>query len=128
MTDSAYDRARDMAPFSSSTEGEAWMANWCNVCLVDAPYRNGLKGATGCPLLAVALCGRTPAEWIESEPLSLGNRYQCVNFRRPGGGGGGEPRPKPTPRGQLELFGRDKHEQRRMLTPLPDQTPDRVMA
>lgn len=117
-----WDTARDVPPFSNSTEGEAWTANWCDRCLVDAPYRNGLKGAIGCPLLMVALAGRTPVQWIENEPLSLGHRYHCINFRAPGGGGG-EPRPKPTPRGQGELFPRDAHEKRRTLTPMLEDQP-----
>lgn len=97
------------------------MANWCDRCLVDAPFRNGLKGATGCSLLAVALLGRTPAEWVDNKPSSLGERYVCVEFRAPGSGG--EPRPRPTPRNQGELFGRDAHEGRRVLTPLPEDVP-----
>jgi hypothetical protein len=130
--EAAWDRSRDRPPFANGTEGEGWIESWCNRCLVDAPFRNGIS-PTGCPLIAVALTGRTPAEWLdgprdEHGRYSIAHKYTCVNFRRPGGGGGREPRPKPTPRGQLELFGRDEHEQRRMLTPLPDQTPDRAMA
>lgn len=117
-----WDRSQDRTPFSNGTEGEAWMANWCGRCLVDAPFRNGLRGAIGCPLLAVALSGRTPAEWICNEPLRLGAQYSCINFRAPGGGGG-EPRPKPTPRDQGTLFSRDDHSGRRNLTPLPEPHP-----
>ena len=125
-------RARGVPPFSNSTEGYGWMANWCDRCLVDAPYRNGLKGATGCNLLVIALLGQTPAEWIDGPRdehglYSIGDQYHCVNFRAPGGGGG-EPRPKPTPRDQLELFGRDEHEGRRCLTPLPEQVPIKAVS
>lgn len=116
---------RDVPPFSNSDEGYGWTASWCDRCLVDAPFRNGIS-PTGCPLLIIALTGRTPAEWIDGPRdehgcYSIADQYHCVNFRAPGGGG--EPRPKPTPRGQLELFGRDEHEGRRTLTPLPEDAP-----
>lgn len=118
---------RDLSPFSNADEGCGWMANWCDRCLVDAPYRNGLKGATGCPLIATALTGKTPAEWIDGPRdehgcYSIADQYHCVNFRAPGDGGGG-PRPKPTPRGQGELFARDQVTGWRVLTPLPETTP-----
>ena len=120
---------RDRVPFSNSTEGEEWMANWCYRCLVDAPYRNGIS-PTGCPLILTALLGQTPAEWIdgprdEHGRYSMADQYHCVNFRAPGKGGG-EPRPKPTPRDQGELFSRDDHEGRRTLTPLLEDTPPAV--
>lgn len=124
--DAVFARARDVAPFSNGTEGHGWMAEWCDRCLVDAPFRNGISG-TGCPLIAVAMMDRTPAEWIdgprdEHGRYSVAQQYTCVNFRAPGGGGG-EPRPKPTPRGQGELFARDEHERPRMLIPVPNQIP-----
>lgn len=120
---------RDVPPFSNSDEGYGWTASWCDRCLVDAPFRNGIS-PTGCPLLIIALTGRTPAEWIdgprdEHGRYSIADQYHCVNFRAPGGGGG-EPRPKPTPCGQLELFSRDEHEGRRVLTPLPEDAPARA--
>jgi hypothetical protein len=110
-------------PFANSTEGETWMSNWCDRCLVDAPYRNGIS-PTGCPLIVTALIGQTPAEWIngprdEHGRYSITDQYHCVNFRAPGDGGA-EPRPKRTPRDQLELFARDGHEGHRNLTPLPE--------
>lgn len=99
----AYDRSRDQAPFSNGTEGYGWMASWCDVCLRDAPFRNMGKGS-GCPLLQVALMGRTPAEWIdgprdEHGAYSIEGQYTCVQFKGPGSGGCGEPRPKPEPPG-----------------------------
>lgn len=99
--------ARDGRPFSNSTEYECWAPNWCGRCLVDAPFRNGLKGATGCPILLVALADKKPGEWLEQEwgekGPPLADRYHCVEFRAPGGGGG-EPRPKPEPKGMDGLF------------------------
>lgn len=121
--------SRDRIPFSNGTEGDEWIANWCDRCLVDAPYRNGIS-PTGCPLILTALLGQTPAEWLdgprdEHGRYSMADKYHCVNFRAPGSGGG-EPRPKPTPRAQGELFSRDGHERRRTLTPLLEDTPTAV--
>lgn len=110
--DEAYQRARDVRPFSNGDEGHAWMANWCDRCAVDQPYRSGITH-TGCPLIELALLGRTPAEWIEEKPFSLGDRYTCVEFR-PRGGGGGEPKPRPTPPGQGELLPRGDYTGTRM--------------
>jgi hypothetical protein len=119
-------------PFANSDEGYGWMANWCDRCLVDAPYRNGLKGSTGCPLIVTALIGQTPAEWIDGPRdehgcYSIADQYHCINFKAPGSGGG-EPRPKPTPRDQGELFDREDVTGRRVLKPLPEDTPAEVNA
>lgn len=104
--------ARDKMPFSNSTMGELWMGNWCDRCLVDAPYRNGLN-PTGCPLILVALIGKTPVEWMESDRIQY---YTCLEARFPGDDRR-EPRPKPDPPGMQELFPRPER-QTRMLTPL----------
>lgn len=112
--------ARDEPPFSNGTEGYGWMGAWCDRCLVDAPFRNGIS-PTGCELLLIAMVGKTPAEWLE-QPLdeqgrySIEDQYHCINFRAPGDGGGREPRPKPTPRGQGELFAREQVRGTRMLS------------
>lgn len=116
----ALKRSRDRAPFANGTEGDGWMANWCDRCLRDAPFRNGLT-RTGCPLILVALNQRTPAEWLDGPRddkgrYSIAHQYTCIEFRAPGGGTA-EPRPTPTPRGQLVLFDRDPHTGRRMLAP-----------
>lgn len=104
--------ARDIRPFSNSTMGEIWFGNWCDRCLVDAPYRNGLNG-TGCPLILVAVIGKTPAEWRETD---RSQDCVCLEARFPGDGRR-EPRPKPDPVGMGELFPRPAR-QTRMLTPL----------
>lgn len=114
---------RNEPPFANSTEGFAWEANWCARCLRDAPWRNNLKGATGCPLLLTALTGRTPAEWLdgprdEHGRYGLADQYICVDFKPRGGGRRAEPRPRPTPPGQSALFGRDGHEGHRRLLPI----------
>lgn len=119
----SYKRSREGSPFSNGTEGYGWMANWCDRCLIDAPFRNGIS-KTGCPLLLIAFSGRTPAEWLEQDRdehgrYSIANQYHCIEFRRPGGGGG-EPRPKPKPRGQGDLFPPEPYRSRRMyVQPAP---------
>lgn len=125
----ALKRSRDRRPFANGTEGYGWMANWCDRCLRDAPFRNMGKGS-GCPLLMVAMVeSRTPAEWLEQvndEGLySIGDHYHCIEFRAPGGDGGNEPKPKPDPRGQGTLFDRPPS-QSRMLTREPER--EQVMA
>lgn len=119
--DDAYKRSRDVPAFSNGTEGCAWMANWCDRCLRDAPFRNGIS-QTGCPLILIAEQGRTPAEWFEQPWGQRGsydcNRYHCIEYRAPGGGGD-EPQPIPTPPDQGALFDRPPSRPR-MLTPLPD--------
>jgi hypothetical protein len=91
--------ARDKMPFSNSTEGEAWLGKWCERCAND-------QTEDGCPLVLIALCGKTPREWedttIPGGPLPrLGDRYRCTEFRK-------ARRPKQEPPGeipgQLPLF------------------------
>lgn len=120
---------RDTPPFSNGTEGYGWQSAWCDRCLVDAPFRNGIS-PTGCPLIVIALTGQTPDEWLdgprdEHGRYSIADQYHCINFKAPGDGGG-EPKPKPTPRGQGELFVRADHEGQRTLTPLPEDAPQRL--
>jgi len=112
--------ARAGSPFSNSDIGYGWMANDCDVCQVDALYRNGISPTGGCPILLVALSDKTPAEWIE-KPDRIQD-YTCINFRGPGGGGG-EPRPKPEPP-QDGLFPRPERETRMLVqssTPVPSE-------
>lgn len=112
-------------PFSNSTMGDIWMAQWCDRCLRDAPYRNNLKGATGCEILATALCGQTPVEWLEQpesevnrpDGYDVANLYHCIEFRGPGGRGGGEPRPKPEPPRMDGLFDRPERRTRMFVQP-----------
>lgn len=117
-------RARDHVPFSNGTEGYGWMANWCDRCLRDAPFRNGLKGATGCPILAVAMLEqKTPAEWLdgprdEHGRYGIADQYTCIEFKAPGDGGG-EPRPKPDPPDMDGLFERPDRETRMYVQPQP---------
>lgn len=121
--DDAYSRSRPGPAFANGSEGYGWMAAWCDRCKRDAPFRSGLKGATGCPLLAVAYGDRIPAEWLdgprdEHGAYGIATQYTCIEFR-PFGGGGGEPRPVPTPPDQGALFERPPTRPR-MLAPLPE--------
>lgn len=84
--------------FSNGTEHERWAANWCDRCLVDAPFRNNMKGATGCPIIAKAMFEDViPVEWIEQPPKSYpDDAYHCINFK-PRGWRNPEPQPQPDP-------------------------------
>ncbi|MCI2421483.1 hypothetical protein MOQ72_29020 [Saccharopolyspora sp. K220] len=113
-------RSREGSPFSNGTEGYGWMAVWCEICLRDAPFRNGIS-ATGCPIILVAQLGRTPAEFLdgprdEHGRYSIAQRYTCIEYRAPGNGGG-EPRPKPEPRGMDGLFDRPERSTRMFVPP-----------
>lgn len=121
MNPDDYDRllaeSRDGSPFSNSDQGYGWMAANCDRCIHDKPAREGNDGQ-GCPLILVALIGRTPAQWLcETEQDAIFAHYRCTEFR-------GEddpdpdPRPIPTPPGQGELMPRQTFEGHRMLTPL----------
>lgn len=82
--DIAYTRARQRPAFANGTEGDAWMANWCERCAVDQPHREG-RDDIGCPLILVAIQGRTPAEWLdgprdEHGRYSMANQYTCTNY------------------------------------------------
>jgi hypothetical protein len=79
--DEAFAAAKDQSPFSNGTEGHAWMANWCESCTNDSPEL--VDRGEGCPLIMVALMGRTPAEWIDqtADGHYLGDTYHCTEFR-----------------------------------------------
>lgn len=70
--DEASERAADRPAFSNGTEGDAWMENWCFRCRND--------DGDGCPLVLVAMLGKTPAEWEPFVPGSLGSQYCCTEF------------------------------------------------
>lgn len=65
-------RASDRRPFANGYEGDCWMSLWCTYdCAVDEQT---------CPLIGVAMLGKTPAAWIEREPGGL-NRYTCTEHQ-----------------------------------------------
>lgn len=126
--DEVYARSRDQAAFSNGDEGYGWMANWCDRCLRDAPFRNMGTGG-GCPILLVAMLDRTPAEFIDGPRdkdgrYSIAEQYICTEFRPPGAGGG-EPRPKPEPPSMDGLFPRPERQRRMYVQPeaIPAVTP-----
>jgi hypothetical protein len=96
--------AADSPPFSNGTEGYAWMDNWCARCKVDAPARKGDEG-NGCPLILLALIGKTPAEWFRQDGNYLGDKYHCVEFRDEDEPDGNPHPERPIP-GQGELIPR----------------------
>lgn len=116
--DTCFERAKDEPAFSNGTEGYGWMEANCETCIHDKAARQGDVG--GCPLILVALMGRTPQEWLEGDRDTIARRYTCVMYRHEDDGGDPEPRPIPDPPGQLTLFPRDGLEGVRMLKSLPE--------
>ena len=109
--------ARDGSPFSNSTEGECWTANWCDRCIHDRPAREG-RYEDACPLLLISLCGKTPVEWLEqdsSDGYRLGDQYHCIEFRDEDDGPSEPPEPPPQCPGQGELFDPAPYESVRMF-------------
>jgi hypothetical protein len=107
--------ARPGRPFSNGTEGYAWMGSWCDECV-----HNDEETELWCPILTVALLGKTPAEWVEQPwgqipgrpegetAPSLTDRYHCTEFQQrpdPGDEAEDPPPPEPVPEcdGQLDL-------------------------
>ena len=76
----ALDAAADGSPFSNSTEGEYWMEANCYRCAHDAAFQAGLS-PEGCPLLLIAMTGKTPAQWERGDPGDPAMRYSCAHFR-----------------------------------------------
>jgi hypothetical protein len=64
--------AADRSPFSNGFEWDVWSARWCHRCLNDANE--------DCPLILVAMLGKTPSQWVEGEILGLETRYSCNGF------------------------------------------------
>ncbi len=121
--DAALDAARDGSPFSNGFEYDHWAANWCDrPCLHDGPFQRG-ETDLGCPLLMVALMGKTPSEWLEQDRGRLGDQYHCVEFRDEDDPGGHEPVPIPDPPGQETSLPRDPYEGVRMYSPLTAERP-----
>lgn len=119
--DEADAAALDRSAFSNGTEWDAWSGTWCGRCEHD-------KDTPGCPLVLVAMLGKTPAEWLEQPPGEHGpynsNLYHCVEFRDENTPGEGrEPLPIPDPPGQETLLPREPYTGVRMLA---QPTPERV--
>lgn len=91
--DDAHERSAPIAAFSNGYEGDCWQAAWCGTCRHDS---QGVVTSAGqaevfCPLIDVALLGRTPAEWTEIDRSALAGRYRCERYEaRPGERDAGE--------------------------------------
>jgi hypothetical protein len=68
--DDAEARAANRPAFSNGFEIDAWMDRWCYRCVHEET----------CPLILVAMLGKTPAEWRELNRGDLGNQYACSAF------------------------------------------------
>lgn len=85
--DDARERSARVAAFSNGYEAEDWQDAWCGTCRHDS---QGVVTPAGqaevfCPLVDVALLGRTPAEWTEIDRTALAGRYRCERYEaRPG--------------------------------------------
>jgi len=119
--------AREVPPFSNSTEGYGWIDAHCLTCVHEKPTRQGREW-DGCPLIALSMGGFTPAEWIPGDPRVAGGwdaarLFTCVEYRHEDDGSDPEPKPIPDPPGQLTLFPRDGLEGVRMLKPYGTEQP-----
>jgi hypothetical protein len=121
--DDAFERAADKRPFANGDEGYGWMGANCGSCIHDKPARED-HPENGCPLIMVALVGKTPTEWLDQkvtgphgyEPYSIEDQYRCMYWRSEDDGpGDGEPQPVPDPPGQLTLMPREPLEGVRMF-------------
>jgi len=108
--DEAYEHAADEPAFSNGSMWEIWSDRNCYRCAHDGMGIG--QDQPQCPLILVALMGRTPAEWTDQQP-PLGD-YLCIYFRDRDDPGGREPEPVPDPPGQLVLWPREPFEGVRM--------------
>jgi len=67
--------ARPGTAFSNGTSFEIWSAGWCERCKWDAAFQSGTTDQ-GCPLLLIAIMGKTPKEWTETGLQD----YDCSEF------------------------------------------------
>lgn len=123
--DALYDESIDEPPFSNSTDGDGWIAANCRTCIHDKEQRADKVTGPGCPLLLIAVTGRTPAQWFmgprdENGRHRIADKYRCIEYRHEDDGPGPEPQPIPTPPGQGELLPREPFEGHRMLTTIPE--------
>lgn len=75
--------AHPIAAFSNGYEWDRWSGRWCQGCRHDnsQTWTNvGDAPLVLCPLMEVALLGRTPREWAEMDLGGLDNRYACSQY------------------------------------------------
>lgn len=68
--DDEFDRAISKQPFANGFEGDSWTAAWCYSCKLEST----------CPLIMIAVLGRTPVQWEEVNPGGLSDRYRCSEY------------------------------------------------
>ena len=129
--DEAWNAARDQRPFSNGTEGYGWMDSWCAICWHDKGTRDDTDPA-GCPLVRVALMGRTPSEWLdgprdEHGRYGIHDQYHCVEYRDEDDPGPGYEPTDPVSPDQIELFDATPYERPRMYADVVESVrPERV--
>lgn len=117
---------RDGSPFSNSTEGYAWIENWCDRCIHDKPARED-RYEDACQILTLSLIGKTPGEWLRQDGFRLGDQYHCIEFRSEDDGPEPPTEPMPTPPGQGELIPMEPYVGTRMFADVvAEATPQEV--
>ncbi|RKN40762.1 hypothetical protein [Streptomyces hoynatensis] len=129
--DALFAESRDRRPFANGTEGYGWLDANCSTCIHEGPSRQGHE-EQGCPLVLLALVGRTPAQWLDGPRdaegrYGIADQYRCIEYRHENDAGP-EPRPVPEPPGQLTLGPREPLEGVRMLTALTEPLPQVLAA
>ena len=76
--DEEWERAASRVPFSNGTAWDMWAFRWCEQCVNDGMGGTDPDGKPWCPLITVALAGRTPAQWTEKTPPL--QDYECSEF------------------------------------------------
>jgi hypothetical protein len=71
LTFEAYEaNATDTAPFPDGYSGEVWMTEHCDRC----------AHTVDCPLILLAVIGRTPHIWTERTNAPLSHRWHCPEW------------------------------------------------
>lgn len=69
---------------ANGTEGEAFEAKFCRRCACDDEAAVMEKGEGCCPILADALAGGQPSQWVQNIPGIDGPTCRAFVERRPG--------------------------------------------
>lgn len=65
--------AEEAAPFANGTEGELWMSEHCERCTFGDEEAN-------CPLILLAMIGRTPRVWTRVENAGPCHTWHCPEW------------------------------------------------
>lgn len=108
--DTALGAAKDTPAFSNS-DGYAWLDHWCGDCIHDRGARDEDGDGAGCPLVLIALSGRTPNEWtLPKDAPDWSSNYECSMYEEEPGpvaeveGAAERLVPVPVLPGQVALF------------------------